>query len=89
MIPVKIDRDKETRASAVTGYFEAGRVLFSEGAAWFSDLEDEVAGFPGPLHDDCVDTIVQALNRLRDSGARFGLIDFFKQIGGRSVKPRG
>jgi predicted phage terminase large subunit-like protein len=43
VIPVKIDRDKETRASAVTGYFESGRVLFPEGTAWLADVEDELA----------------------------------------------
>jgi transcription elongation factor Elf1 len=80
VIPVKIDRDKETRASAVTGYFESGRVLFPEGAAWLADLEDELASFPGGLHDDCVDAISQALNRLRDSGGELGLLELFKRI---------
>lgn len=47
IIPVKIDRDKETRASATTGYYEAGKVFFPEGAAWLADLEDELASFPG------------------------------------------
>jgi predicted phage terminase large subunit-like protein len=75
VIAVAVDRDKETRASAVTGYFESGRVLFPEGAAWLADLEDELASFPGALHDDCVDAISQALNRLRDSsGGILGLI---------------
>jgi predicted phage terminase large subunit-like protein len=80
VIPVKIDRDKETRASAVTGYFEAGRVFFPEGAAWLADLEDELASFPGGLHDDCVDAISQCLNRLRDSGGVLGLVDFIKDF---------
>jgi predicted phage terminase large subunit-like protein len=80
IIPVKIDRDKEVRASAVTGYFESGRVLFPEGAAWVSDLEDELAGFPGGLHDDCVDAISQALNQLRDSRGCLGLVDLIKDL---------
>jgi predicted phage terminase large subunit-like protein len=80
VIPVKIDRDKETRASAVTGYFESGRVLFPEGAAWLADLEDELASFPGGLHDDCVDAISQALNRLRDASGLLGVIDYFKDL---------
>jgi len=79
VIPVKIDRDKETRASAVTGYFEAGKVLFPEGAAWLADLEDELASFPGGLHDDCVDTISQALNRMRDTGGMYGLLDWVRK----------
>src|SRR6266704_2477950 len=79
VIPVKIDRDKETRASAVTGYFEAGKVLFPEGAAWLADMEDELASFPGGLHDDCVDTISQALNRMRDTGGMYGLLDWVRK----------
>jgi len=77
---VKIDKDKESRASATTGYFEAGKVLFPEGAAWLTDLEDELASFPGGLHDDCVDAISQALNWLRDSGGRLGLIEYYKEL---------
>jgi predicted phage terminase large subunit-like protein len=80
VIPVKIDRDKEIRASAVTGYFESGRVLFPEGAAWLADLEDELASFPGGLHDDCVDAISQALNRLRDSHGCLGLVDLIRDL---------
>ncbi|HXP71759.1 MAG TPA: phage terminase large subunit [Candidatus Dormibacteraeota bacterium] len=89
IIPVKIDRDKETRASAVTGYFESGRVLFPEGAPWLADLEDELASFPGGLHDDCVDAVSQALNRLRDSGGGLGLVDLFKDMfAGKRKLPR-
>lgn len=79
VIPVKIDRDKETRASATTGYYEAGKVFFPEGAAWLADLEDELASFPGGLHDDCVDAICQALNRMRDSGGLLGMLDLLKR----------
>jgi predicted phage terminase large subunit-like protein len=89
VIPVPIDRDKETRAAAVTGYFESGRVLFPEGAAWLTDLEDELASFPGGLHDDCVDAVTQALNRLRDSGGALGLVDLFKDLfAGKRRLPR-
>jgi predicted phage terminase large subunit-like protein len=83
VIPVAVDRDKETRAAAVTGYFESGRVLFPEQAAagWVIDLEDELASFPSGLHDDCVDAIVQALNRLRDAGGGLlGLVELVRDI---------
>jgi predicted phage terminase large subunit-like protein len=81
VIAVQVDRDKETRAAACTGYFESGRVLFPEGAAWLADLEDELASFPGSLHDDCVDAITQALNRLRSaSGGVLGLVDYLKGL---------
>jgi predicted phage terminase large subunit-like protein len=80
VIPVQVDRDKETRASAVTGYFEAGRVLFPENAPWLADLEDELAAFPGGLHDDQVDAITQALNKLRGSTGIFGVIEIGLQM---------
>jgi predicted phage terminase large subunit-like protein len=78
VIPVKIDKDKETRASAVTGYFESGRVLFPEGAVWLADLEDELASFPSGLHDDCVDAISQALNYLRPTALSYGVLELMK-----------
>lgn len=81
VIAIKVDRDKETRASAVTGYFESGRVLFPEGAAWLADLEDELASFPAGLHDDCVDAITQALNRLRGSNNDLGVVGYLKGLG--------
>jgi predicted phage terminase large subunit-like protein len=80
VIAIKVDRDKETRASATTGYYEAGRVFFPEGAAWLADLEDELASFPNGLHDDCVDAISQALNRMRDSGGVLGLLEAIKDF---------
>jgi predicted phage terminase large subunit-like protein len=88
VIPVAVDRDKETRASAVTGYFEAGKVLFPrpEAASWVADLEDELASFPGGLHDDQVDAIAQALNKLRDSGGVLGLVDLFKTVASGAAK---
>jgi len=80
VIPVQVDRDKETRAASTTGYYEAGRIFFPEGAAWRASLEDELASFPGGLYDDCVDAISQALNKLRNSsGGILGLLDLLKR----------
>jgi hypothetical protein len=83
VIPVAVDRDKETRASAVTGYFESGRVLLPEpnAAGWVIDLEDELASFPSGLHDDQVDAVCQALNRLRYSGGELlGFVEYLKGL---------
>jgi len=76
VIAVKVDKDKETRAAAVTGYFESGKVLFPEGTAWLADFEDELAGFPGGQHDDCVDSVTQALNYLRGTSGVLGYIRY-------------
>jgi predicted phage terminase large subunit-like protein len=87
VIPVKVDSDKETRASATTGYYEAGKVFFPSDASWLADLEDELASFPGGLHDDCVDSLSQALNRLRDANGGYGLLDLAAQIQSGERKP--
>ena len=83
VIPIEVDRDKETRASATTGYYEAGRVFFPDTQAvpWVATLEDELASFPGGMYDDCVDAISQALNRLRDSsGGTYGVLDWARRL---------
>jgi predicted phage terminase large subunit-like protein len=81
VIAIEVDKDKETRASAVTGYYEAGKVFFPEGVAWVATVEDELASFPGGLYDDIVDAISQALNRLRDSsGGQYGVLDAMRKI---------
>ena len=67
VIPVKVDRDKLSRAEAITPMFEAGRVFFPAEAPWRSELEDELASFPAGAHDDQVDSVTMALNCLRES----------------------
>jgi predicted phage terminase large subunit-like protein len=66
VIPIRPDRDKESRALAAAAYFEAGRVFFPAGAPWLADFQDELASFPNAsLHDDGVDSTTLALNRLK------------------------
>jgi predicted phage terminase large subunit-like protein len=65
IIPVKVDRDKEARAAAITGPVEAGRVFLPEFAPWLNDYVDELAAFPFGVHDDAVDSTTQAINYLR------------------------
>jgi hypothetical protein len=52
---------------------EAGNVYLPHSAiaAWVEDFVQEVTSFPNGRHDDQVDAMTQALNRLRDSGSRF------------------
>ena len=79
VIGIKPDHDKQIRASAVTAYFEAGKVLFPEGAAWLADFEDELAAFPGAQHDDVVDSTTQALNYLRGETGVYGVLELMKK----------
>lgn len=76
LIPVTPRDGKEARARSVTPAFEAGNVYLPHPTEhpWVSDLLDEMRSFPTGVHDDQVDALTQALNRLtRSSGtARAG-----------------
>jgi predicted phage terminase large subunit-like protein len=61
----KVDRDKESRAWAVTPLIEGGRVYVPEWASWVPDYLNCMASFPTGAHDDDVDSTTQALNYLR------------------------
>lgn len=66
LIAVEPDGSKAARAAAVSPFVEAGNVWLPapEVAAWVGDLVEEFAGFPRAAHDDRVDAMSQALNRL-------------------------
>jgi len=57
---------KEARAAAVTPLIEAGNVFLPapELAPWVGELISECSNFPTGKHDDQVDALSQALNRL-------------------------
>jgi predicted phage terminase large subunit-like protein len=56
---------KESRLDAVSGLFEAGKVMLPTSAPWLDDWIEEHAAFPHGRHDDLVDTTSLALARLR------------------------
>lgn len=66
MVPVEPDGGKVARAAAVSPLVEARNVWLPEPeiAPWISDFIEEAAGFPTAKHDDQVDAMTQALNRL-------------------------
>lgn len=66
LIPIEPDGSKEARAAAVSPLVEAGNVHVPspELAPWVDDLIEEATGFPRAAHDDRVDAMSQALNRL-------------------------
>jgi predicted phage terminase large subunit-like protein len=66
LIPVKAKESKEARAAAVTPFIEAGNVHLPDPklAPWVDGLIEEAAAFPNGAHDDRVDALTQALNRL-------------------------
>lgn len=66
IVPEEPHGSKEARAAAVSPLAEAGNVWLPapELAPWVTDLIEEAAGFPNAAHDDRVDAMTQALNRL-------------------------
>lgn len=66
IVPEEPQGSKQARLSAVAPLIEAGNVWLptSELAPWTDDLIEETAAFPSGAHDDQVDAMSQALNRL-------------------------
>lgn len=72
LVPVPARGSKVARASAVSPFVEAGNVWLPapELAPWVDGLVEEAVGFPHAAHDDRVDAMSQALNRLLIAEAR-------------------
>jgi predicted phage terminase large subunit-like protein len=70
LTPITPKESKEARASAVAWAIEAHNVYLPSAdlAPWVDDLVEEAAAFPNGAHDDQVDTLTQALNRLMVNG---------------------
>ncbi len=62
IVAIRPDRDKLSRAQAVTPMIEAGKVYLPQGTSWRHQFIDELASFPTGVHDDVVDSTTQALN---------------------------
>ena len=61
------DRDKVSRANAITPFLEAGRVWLPLMKSWSMTLLEEASSFPHSRHDDQVDAMVMAVLYMRDS----------------------
>ena len=66
LIGVNPEGGKVARVNAVSPLIEAGNVFLPRNV---SDMVDECASFPNGSHDDDVDAMTQALNRLRNVNA--------------------
>lgn len=67
IVPVQPEGGKESRANAVLPQLEAGQVWLPHPAQhpWVWELIKELLSFPKGQHDDQVDALTQALNRMR------------------------
>ncbi len=64
VIPVKPEGGKVTRANAVSPAIESGRVFLPRFASFTDEFVSECSAFPNGAHDDQVDAMTQALNRM-------------------------
>ena len=64
IIAVEPKGGKYSRASAIVGSIESGNVYLPRKKPFTGDFVDECAAFPNGAHDDQVDCMSQALNRL-------------------------
>jgi predicted phage terminase large subunit-like protein len=73
LIEITPEGGKIARAHAVSPIIEAGNVYLPHPATapWVEAFMEEAAAFPNGRHDDQVDAMTQALNRLRQSGGMF------------------
>lgn len=52
-----VDKDKLTRAVPLATALQQGKVFFLRGAAWLTDVEDELVAFPNSTNDDVADAL--------------------------------
>lgn len=64
VIPINPKESKVARAQAITPQIESGNVFLPKDKTFTYDLIEECASFPNGAHDDMVDSMSQALNRM-------------------------
>jgi predicted phage terminase large subunit-like protein len=64
IIPYKVSSDKVSRVSAITDLIEGGRVFLPKAAVWLDDFIEEAVSFPNGTHDDQIDALSMALDKL-------------------------
>ena len=64
VIPYKVSVDKVSRVAAITDLIEGGRVFLKKTATWLDDFLEESVGFPNGSHDDQIDALTIALDKL-------------------------
>ena len=85
LIPVSPKGSKEARAWSIQGDLEAGNLWLPtphpETAPWVGRFIQEAADFPNGAHDDQVDALTQAIERLRTSRAEVFTVSGSRQDG--------
>lgn len=66
LIPIEPEGSKYARASAISPFAFSGNIILPDSsiAPWVVELTEECKNFPNGAHDDQVDAMTQAVNRL-------------------------
>lgn len=80
VLPFKPERDKISRACAVTSLIDGGQVFLPSAADWRNDFLENLKAFPYGKHDDDVDAFTMGLTFLMNKFA-FGANDDFDYKG--------
>ena len=65
VVPIKPEKDKETRLHAITPMIEGGNVYLPNEAEWLNAYIDQMSMFPRAKHDDMVDSTTQFLSWIK------------------------
>ena len=65
VVPIKPEKDKETRLHAITPMIEGGNVYLPNEAEWLNTYIDQMSMFPRAKHDDMVDSTTQFLSWIK------------------------
>ena len=69
VLPVQRDKDKISRGNDAAPFVESGNVLLHADAPWLSDFLDESEKFPNGAHDDQLDPMFDAIDRVQRNPA--------------------
>jgi predicted phage terminase large subunit-like protein len=72
VLPVQRDKDKISRGNDAAPFIESGNVLLHADAPWLSDFLDESEKFPAGSHDDQLDPMFDAIDRVQRNPAEQG-----------------
>lgn len=74
--PFSASISKGERVGRMAHYLAQGHIRFVKDAPYLPSLLNEISGFPGGMHDDQVDTIVQYANSAAQGWDRFSVVDW-------------
>ena len=67
IVPIRVNKDKVTRAHAVMDLIKAGKVFLPSKRMWVADFLEETMTFPNGEHDDIVDALTMGLNYIHQA----------------------